>query len=241
MSTRMIELERFTMQRGQAFDPHSHDAHQLIWTPDGILAVELENRYWMLPTTLALWVPAGVPHSPLALRDSVMEGIYLDAGSATNGWDHPTAVRISPLARQLIAHLREPLEALQRDRAEAVLMDVLVPAGTASIIVPLPTDQRAAAVARRILTDPADQRTLADYGRDVGASSRTLLRTFLSDTGLPFSTWRTHARLQAAVGMLAEGHTVSQAAYQVGYSTPSAFIAAFRRTTGQTPGAFVRR
>lgn len=240
MSTRMIELHRFEMERGQAFEPHSHDAHQLIWTPDGILAVEIENRYWMLPTTLALWVPAGVPHAPLALRDSVMEGIYLDASRASHGWDRPTAVSMSPLARRLIEHLRDPLEPEQRARAEAVLMDVLAPAETASIIVPLPTDERALTVARRILADPTDQRTLADHGRDVGASSRTLLRVFVNDTGLPFSTWKTHARLQTAVGHLAEGSTVSQAAYQVGYSTPSAFIAAFRRTTGQTPGAFVR-
>lgn len=238
MSVSVIELKHFEMQRGQAFDPHAHDDHQLVWTPDGILAVEIENRYWMLPTTLALWVPAGVRHAPLALRDSVMEGIYLDPAGTVGGWDRPTAVRMTPLARQLIGHLRGSLPTAQRVRAEAVLLDVLAPAETSTIAVPLPADERALAVARRILVDPADPRTLEEHGRDVGASPRTLLRVFLRETGLPFSTWKTHARLQSAVGLLAEGSTVSQAAYLVGYSTPSAFIAAFHRTTGQTPGAY---
>lgn len=238
MSASAIELERFEMARGQAFEPHAHDAHQLVWTADGILAVEIENRSWMLPTTLALWVPAGVLHTSIALRDSVMEGIYLDPGSSVPAWETATAVRMSPLARELLVHLREPLDSAQRQRAESVLLDVLVPAATSTIAVPLPADTRALAIARRILADPADPRTLEEHGRDAGASTRTLLRIFLRETGLPFSTWKTHARLQAAVGHLAEGSTVSQAAYLVGYSTPSAFIAAFHRLTGQTPGAY---
>ena len=34
--------------------------------------------------------------------------------------------------------------------------------------------------------DPGDGRTLAEWGREVGASARTLARAFAADTGLPF-------------------------------------------------------
>jgi AraC-like DNA-binding protein len=47
-------------------------------------------------------------------------------------------------------------------------------------------------------------------------------------------------RLQAALSMLAAGEPVSRVAGRVGYDTPSAFVAAFRRETGQTPGTFFR-
>ena len=40
--------------------------------------------------------------------------------------------------------------------------------------------------------------------------------------------------------MLAAGEPVSRVAGRVGYDTPSAFVAAFRRETGQTPGALFR-
>jgi AraC-like DNA-binding protein len=40
--------------------------------------------------------------------------------------------------------------------------------------------------------------------------------------------------------MLAAGDPVGRVAGRVGYDTPSAFVAAFRRETGQTPGTFFR-
>ncbi len=45
--------------------------------------------------------------------------------------------------------------------------------------------------------------------------------------------WHTHS-------MLAGGDPVSRVAGRIGYDTPSAFVAAFRRETGQTPGTFFR-
>ncbi|MGW1741152.1 helix-turn-helix domain-containing protein [Nocardia sp. NPDC001965] len=45
--------------------------------------------------------------------------------------------------------------------------------------------------------------------------------------------------LRAALPLLAEGRTVSQAAHAVGYTTASAFLAAFRRTVGTSPGRYL--
>jgi AraC-like DNA-binding protein len=81
-------------------------------------------------------------------------------------------------------------------------------------------------VAQTLRADPADQRTLRDWGRQVGASERTLARAFTAEAGLPFGRWRTRLRLRAAL--------------RVGYATPSAFVAAFRRETGLTPAAYFR-
>src|SRR5262249_9728663 len=69
---------------------------------------------------------------------------------------------------------------------------------------------------------------------------RTLARAFAAGTVVPFGRWRTLLRLQAALSMLAAGEPVSRVAGRVGYDTPSAFVAAFRRETGQTPGGFFR-
>ena len=57
---------------------------------------------------------------------------------------------------------------------------------------------------------------------------------------MPFGRWRTLLRLRAPMSMLAAGQSVSRVAGRVGYDTPSAFVAAFRRETGQTPGSFFR-
>ena len=94
------------------------------------------------------------------------------------------------------------------------------------------------AVAAALLANPADGRTLAEWGRNVGASGRTLARAFLAGTGMPFGQWRRLARLQAALPQLAAGQAVGMVARHVGYETPSAFVAAFRRETGLTPAAY---
>lgn len=234
----VIDLERFEMDRGQKFDRHVHEVHQLVWASSGVLMVEVEDRYWVLPTSLALWVPAGVRHASAALRASVMEGIYLDPARTPVGWERPTVVAVPGLARELIGHLAHELGEGERARAERVLFDVLAPVEKATIEVALPTDPRAREVAQLVLADPAGQQSLEELGRRVGASSRTLLRLFLAETGVTFSAWRTSARLRASMALLADGHPVSQVAYRVGYSTPSAFIAAFQRMTGHTPGTY---
>jgi AraC-like DNA-binding protein len=109
-----------------------------------------------------------------------------------------------------------------------------------TIEVPVRPDERAAEVAGLLRADPADGRTLAAWGHQVGASERTLAREFLAGTGMTFGRWRTLLRLQAALPGLAAGRPVSAVARQVGYESGSAFVAAFRRETGVTPAAYFR-
>jgi len=102
----------------------------------------------------------------------------------------------------------------------------------------MPRDDRARRVADGVLTDVADDRTLAAWGATVGASARTLARIFVAETGVGFARWRTAARVAAALPRLAEGRAVAVVAHEVGYANPSAFVAAFRREVGVTPAQY---
>ncbi|HSC11614.1 MAG TPA: helix-turn-helix domain-containing protein, partial [Rhodanobacteraceae bacterium] len=53
--------------------------------------------------------------------------------------------------------------------------------------------------------------------------------------GMSFATWRQNVRLVDALSRLATGHSVTSTALDVGYSSPSAFTAMFRRTFGVPP------
>jgi AraC-like DNA-binding protein len=153
-------------------------------------------------------------------------------------WTVPTVVTASPLLAELITYLGGELGVAQRSHAEALLSDLLTPIPVTAFNVPFPDDQLAGPVARALRDNPADQRTLADWGRTVGASERTLARAFVAGVGVPFGRWRTLLRVQAALPLLADGEPVSRVARRVGYETPSAFVAAFRRETGITPAAY---
>ena len=224
------------------FDRHVHTDHQLAWAAHGVLTISTDAGGWVLPSSRALWVPAGVPHEVRAPGRAVMRTLYIDPARCPIRWEQPAAVAASPLLAGLIARLEDPsLPAAQRRRTEAVVFDVLTPVAVATVRVPMPRDARAAEVARGLLASPGDRRNLAQWGRSVGASQRTLARLFLRDTGLPFGRWRTRARISAALPLLAAGEPVGRVAPRVGYLSASAFVAAFRQETGVTPGEYFGR
>jgi AraC-like DNA-binding protein len=236
-----ILLSTFPMESGKRFAWHSHPRHQLAWAANGVLTVIAETHTWVLPPTRALWIPAGIVHETIAAEKATMRTLYLKPELCPITWPAPQPVAATRLLAEMIVHLSDsPLEAPERSRAEAVLLDLLKPVATTTIEVTMPTDERALDVARGLLADPRDGRSLAEWGHAVGASGRTLTRAFLSETGIPFNRWRTAVRLRAALPLLASGEPIGAVADQVGYQTPSAFVAAFRRETGLTPGAYFR-
>jgi AraC-like DNA-binding protein len=89
-----------------------------------------------------------------------------------------------------------------------------------------------------LLQDPTATLGLGELARQVGASSRTLQRVFLDEAGIGFSEWRQRARLTHAAGLLESVRPITEVSLAVGYTSHSAFTAAFRRAFGRTPAAF---
>lgn len=236
-----IVVGTFPMAPGHIFDRHVHDEHQLAWASCGVLVVDAEDGTWVLPPTRALWIPASVPHQVVASGRAEMRALYVCPDRCPINWVRPTPVLAGPLLAELVRHLDSELDPERRTRAEAVVIDLLEPVPYAAIRAPLPSrDGPAHEVADALLANPSDPRTLAEWGREVGASGRSLARAFVTGTGVPFGRWRTAARLQAALPRLAAGEPIAAVGRHVGYETPSAFVAAFRRETGTTPAAYFR-
>jgi AraC-like DNA-binding protein len=237
-----VFVATFPMPAGQIFDWHTHDDHQLAWAASGVLTVRTLQTAWVLPPTRALWIPAGVRHETLtAGAAATMRSLYVRPGLCPIRWTDPTPVRASALLAELIGYLAEDLSQDRRANAETILVDLLEPVTMTTIEVRTPADDRAAAVAARLQAAPGDDKTLAQWGHEVGASERTLAREFLSGTGMTFGRWRTLVRLQAALPGLAAGKPIGVVARQVGYESDSAFVAAFRRETGATPATYFRQ
>ena len=236
-----VVVVTFPMPAGLVFDWHTHHDHQLAWAASGVLTVRTEAAAWVLPPTRALWIPAGLPHETLSAGAATMRSAYVRPDRFPLRWAEPTPVSASPLLCELIGYLEDRALTLERRaRAEAVLVDLLQPVAMATIDVRWPTDDRARQVADRLAASPADSRTLAEWGRHIGASERTLARAFVAETGVSFGRWRTLVRIQAALTALARGEPVGNVARRVGYDSDSAFVQAFRRETGVTPGTYFR-
>ncbi|MGV9801197.1 AraC family transcriptional regulator [Mycobacterium sp. NPDC003449] len=224
---------------GEAIDLHHHDDHQIVYAGSGVLTVMTNHGSWVAPATRAIWIPAGVPHEHRAHGETQMHLIGLPAADNPLGLTSPTVLKVGPLLRELIAaYTRDDSDSPERTRLRAVLLDQLRASPQQPLHLPAPANPQLCRVCDILRADPSDSRTLAELGRVVGASERTLSRLFRSDLGMTFPQWRTQLRLHRALVLLADGTSVTTVAYQCGWSTPSAFIHVFRSTFGYTPKAF---
>ncbi|MEU9833971.1 helix-turn-helix transcriptional regulator [Streptosporangium sp. NPDC048047] len=225
---------------GAGIGAHRHDDHQIVYAGRGVLGVSAGSGSWIAPATRAVWVPAGTVHAHRAHGELELHLVGLPAGDDPLGLREPAVLAVGPLLRELIlAYTSAPHDGgPERGRLRAVLLDRLRVAPQRPSHPPVPTAPQLVRLWEILRADPADDRTLAALGGQVGASSRTLSRLFKADLGMTFPQWRTQVRLHHALVLLAEGTPVTVVAHRCGWSSASAFITVFRRVFGCTPGAY---
>lgn len=107
--------------------------------------------------------------------------------------------------------------------------------------LPVPSDRRRLAEAyRRIQRHYADGKTVRELAQSVGLSEKRLQAGFMSLYGLSVHACLLQARMDAAQGLLKRGCSVTETAFNVGFSSLSHFIKAFKTHCGQTPGHWLR-
>lgn len=222
--------------------PHAHRRSQLIHASSGVMRVRTPQGAWVVPPHRAVWVPADVVHDVRMAGAVAMRTLYIVPDAVAALPRECCVVAVSPLLRELILRASAaPLlydEAGPDGRVMALILDELRVLPVLPLHLPMPQDARLAKISRAILDDPANALTLRAWGRQVGASSRTLARLFLRETGMTFGRWRQQARLLEALSRLAQGQSVTTIALDLGYDSPSAFTFMFRRALGRTPSAY---
>jgi AraC-like DNA-binding protein len=231
-----------TYRDGHLMDAHTHSYAQLVYARSGVMHVSADGRVWFVPPTRAIWIPHGVEHRIGIKGEVALRTLYVAPERAGALKRNVEALEVSALLSELILHILgigmlDPKIA-EHDRLAGVLMDLIAMAPGTDLALPLPRDARALRLAEHLRGDPADRRDLEALAGEAGASLRTLQRCFSDETGLTIEQWRQKARLVHSAARLAGGASVTDAAMDSGYDSPSAYIAAFRRQFGVTPGRF---
>ncbi|VVE89988.1 AraC family transcriptional regulator [Pandoraea bronchicola] len=225
---------------------HTHQRAQLMYASAGILEVRTDTSFWVIPPQRALWIPGEVAHE-VRMRGRVeMRTIYVDVvRSGISAPDMPVVIRVSALLRELILRAMTLPEDWSPDGRDALVMALLLAEvewkSDSPLHLQVPRDARLRKIFDIYLSTPADTRSLQDWAVEVGASSRTLERRFMTEFGVPFREWRQQMRLLGALPLLGAGRPITQVALEVGYDTPSAFSTMFRRFMGVTPSEYLTR
>jgi AraC-like DNA-binding protein len=222
---------------------HTHRRSQLIHASDGVLTVHSDGGQWVVPPQRAVWVPPGVRHRVSSARGFWLRTLYAEPSRVAVP-PVCTVVTVDSLVDELLRtaatfgseYPRRGPEA----RLVAVILDRVPHLATAPLHLPRPADARLTRIADALLADPADTTTLDQWASVVGATTRTIARLFLKDTGLTFVQWRQQRRLLAALEGLGAGDSVTRVALDVGYGDVSSFIAVFKAAMGETPARYFR-
>jgi AraC-like DNA-binding protein len=224
-------------QRGVA--PHSHQRIQLLYAVEGMMRVATDVGVWMIPPRRALLIAPGVAHEVTMLSKVSLRSLYIAPGAIPGFHAGCRLIEVSNLLRELVlALIADPRDVPAAGRgeklAELILLE-LADAPTVPIRIPWPRDRRLVGVCAAILAQPGQTRTIEEWGGEVGASGRTLMRLFPRETGLPYRQWVQQVQLADAFCRLARGDSIGSVARALGYASPSAFTAMFRRVMGKPP------
>jgi len=223
---------------------HHHPRAQLVYAIKGVLRVVSLEGTWIVPPTQAVWVPPDVEHEIIAMDSISIRTLFVDP-SATKGLPQSCCVlNVPPLLRELILKAVEIGEDYSlnssRYRLMQVILDQLMELEPAPLYLPMGRNARLRKVMDAMVANPGDERGLEVWAQLCGASARTLARLFIRESGMNFRDWRRQLHLLEAIERLGQGHSVTRVALDLGYKSPSAFIAMFRRSLGKSPGAYFR-
>ncbi|MEQ1866018.1 MAG: helix-turn-helix transcriptional regulator [Micropepsaceae bacterium] len=224
-------------------DPkHSHQRAQLIFATSGVMTITTDEASFVIPPQRALWIPPNLEHEAVCRGPVSLKTLYIDMAARPNLPKACRAIEVSSLLRELIVEATQiPIEYDESGRDGRIMnliLDEITATTPARLHVPMPSDARLARACKAILANPADTKTLDDLARSINMGRRTFTRLFRHQTGMSFAAWRQHVRLMEALARLATGQRVTNVAFDIGYNSPSAFTAMFRRTFGVSPSHY---
>ena len=238
----MVRTSAANLKAAAVLPNHAHEWHQLIYVSAGLMSVATEAGSWVAPATWAIWVPAGIRHGIRFVVDSAFRTAYFRPDWTDNYPTGCTVVSVSALLRELILRTikigkldrRHPLETA----IAALIVSELQVSSARSLSLKQPTSEAMCRAARLMTKRSPQTATVSSLASAVGAGTRTFERQFFAETGMTPGRWRQHQAMLTGLESLAGGTAIKIVAAQSGYRTASAFIAAFRKIFGTTPGSY---
>ncbi len=217
--------------------------HYLLCASAGALRLEAQGQTWLLPPARAALIEAGRPIRVSIPQPVTTASVLFHTDFAGRP---PAALRVfdlSPLARALIEECGgwdeddEPLPRYGRAMFAALAAHAWRLAERPSpVVVPAGESREVRRVLELTERRLAGDVRLDDLASEIGLVPRSLARRFEAECGMSWRAVLRRMRVLRAIERLAADDTpVTTIAFDVGYSSLSAFNAAFRELTGRTP------
>ncbi len=227
---------------------HSHARHQLLYTSQGVMQLELETAQWLLPPQRAAWITAGAPHQTRYLTPVSLRSICFDPMFPGVPETDCRVFSVTPLAREMIIYgMRWGVDRDPDDTTANLFFQTLAVLCQQWMAEEPPFRlPRAKTVdlerAMQYTLQHLDGIHIEDVAEASNLSVRTLRRRMNQETGISWQQFLHDARMMRAMELLTlPDAQVTETALAVGYKSLSAFTQSFTRFTGETPSHYSRR
>lgn len=225
----------------RSFGMHSHPRGQLSGLSKGLLTTGTDKETWVVSSEHAIWIPPKQAHYGYSQGASDVWSCYISEAYCQYLPQYPCMVKASGLLREAVIRASQwtgtDLDESQL-RITQVILDELKAAEINAFDLPMPSSATLIRIARALIDNPGDRKSVEQWAQWAGISVRTLSRKFVIETGYTYTAWRQRARLMRSLEMLASGEAVTNIALDLGYDSVSAFIALFKTTFGVTPSNY---
>lgn len=222
---------------------HCHDRGQVNFVQSGTMTIIGETFTLVVPGGHVIWIPPGYMHQVITTGGIAVLATYVDATHLPDLPQRPCVLQVSDLFEPLLKRLLEcQLKQKQDEVFDALLLllyEELKISRTLDVVTPMPQDRRLRRVCEAILRDPSIGNCKEELASIGNISCRTMTRLFRSELDLTYSDWVQLTLAYYAIGLLSRGQTVAQVSSNLGYCSPSAFTAMFRRRFGICPSEVI--
>ncbi len=233
------------MPASAAYPTHRHPWGEFVYSFSGVMELKLDGAHFIAPPQYAVWLPPNVEHNALNHQEACHCSLYIAKVLCDRLPSEACALTITPLIRELLEELHAsppgPVQTAEESRLLMVLLDRLNRTSRVGSYLPGSSDPVLAPILDALEQNPADARSLADWARLVNATERTLLRRCQRDLGMSLAQWKQRLKVTASLLQLRAGTSVEAVAFDLGYSSSSAFISMFRKLTGETPDEYRKK
>jgi AraC-like DNA-binding protein len=235
-------IKKTYMPASYVDDYHSHPWHQIVFPLTGLLQSNIGDKCAIVPHNAMLYIPANTEHKSVAVTDTQFFAVYLNPNEMVQYGGEPKSCLVTPFIRELILVLFDKNTVQQSDsnitHLLMVLRDQISIAGSHDIPLLIPTDKRLLSIFTQLKQQPDLLFTLKEWAQKVGASERTLSRICAKEFDQSFSLWRQNIRLVLSLQLLDSKRSIQDIALELGYSSDSAYIFAFKKLFNQTPSKY---
>lgn len=239
-----LAVERAEYPDNYTTTRHRHHCARLLHAVSGAVAVSTPQGVWIAPPGHGLLIPPGADHDAHMFGNVIVQILDIKRASAVDLGENCFVVDLSPLLRHLIETVATPRTNSPSSGRETAIAGLLLydlqHSPRRPLFLPLPSDTVLAQRCTDFLKEPRAADSIEQWSVSMGISRRTFTRRFRSETGLSFVAWRQRACLIAAIARMAQGDPIRKVAFWLGYASPVALAAMFKRWLGTTPTAYLQ-